>query len=88
MLLDGKGNPTASLEPAARFSAKTLERIANDVRNGKHDELIERLYTKAKANRSEYDFPASILPLVAQVIPSDGFADGGCAYTDEELAVS
>lgn len=88
MLLDGKGNPTASLEPAARFSAKTLERIAADVRNGKHDALIAQLYAKAKANRSEYAWPASILPLVAQVIPSDGFADGGCAYTDEEMAVS
>lgn len=87
MLLDGKGNPTAVLEPAARFSAKTLERIANDVRNGKHDELIARLYSKAKANRSEYAWPESILPLVAPVvIPSDGFADGGCEYTSEELA--
>ena len=65
ILLDSKGNPTAVLEPAARFSAKTLERIAADVLNGKHDELIERLYAKAKANRSEYAWPESILPLVA-----------------------
>ena len=87
MLLDAKGNPTAELEPAARFSAKALERIANDVRNGKHDELITRLYAKAKANRAEYAWPESILPLVASdVIPSDGFADGGCEYTSEELA--
>lgn len=86
MLLDAKGNPTANLEPATRFSAKTLERIASDVRNGKHDELIARLYAKAKANRAEYVWPESILPLVADVIPSDGFADGGCEYTSEELA--
>jgi hypothetical protein len=63
-LIDGKGNPTASLEPAARFSAKTLERIAADVRSGKHDELVTQLYAKAKANRSEYAWPESILPLV------------------------
>ena len=89
VLIDGKGNPTASLEPAARFSAKTLERLADDVRNGKHDDLIARLYAKAKANRSEYAFPESILPIVAPVvIPSDGFADGGCEYTEEELAAS
>lgn len=87
MLLDGKGNPTAALEAAARFSAKTLERIADEVRSGKHDDLIARLYAKAKANRSEYAWPESILPLVAPVvIPSDGFADGGEAYTSEELA--
>ena len=89
MLIDGKGNPTASIEAAARFSATKLERIADDVRNGKHDELIARLYAKAKANRSEYAWPESILPLVAPVvIPSDGFADGGCAYTEEELATT
>lgn len=66
-LIDGKGNLTTVLEPAARFSAKTLERFANDVRSGKHDELIERLYAKAKANRSEYAWPDSILPLVEPV---------------------
>ncbi len=89
IIIDSKGNPTASLEPAARFSLKTLERLADDVRNGKHDALIAQLYSKAKANRSEYTFPDSILPLVALVtIPSDGFADGGCEYTDEEMAVS
>jgi hypothetical protein len=88
VVIDGKGNPTASIEAAARFSTKALERIVYEVQHGKHDELIARMYAKAKANRSEYAFPASILPLVAPVIPSDGFADGGCAYTDEELAVS
>lgn len=88
IVIDGKGNPTASLEAAARFSAKALERIVHDVQHGKHDELIARLYHMAKANRSEYAFPASILPLVAQVIPSDGYSDGGCEYTDEELYVS
>jgi hypothetical protein len=87
MLLDAKGNPTVSVEPAARFSAKTLERIADEVRSGKHDELIAKLYAKAKANRSEHDWPKSILPLVESTpIPSDGFADGGCEYTNEELA--
>jgi hypothetical protein len=64
IIIDGKGNPTASIEPAAKFSSKSLERIANDVRNGKHDDLIAQLYTKAKANRSEYAWPESILPLV------------------------
>lgn len=65
MLLDARcGNPTASLEPAARFSAKTLERIVEEVRNGKHDAAIAELYEKAKANRSEFAWPASILPLV------------------------
>jgi hypothetical protein len=65
VLLDSRcGNPTASLEPGARFSAKTLERIADDVRNGKHDALIAQLYDKAKANRSEHTWPESILPLI------------------------
>lgn len=64
MLLDARcGNPTASLEPAARFSVKTLDRIAEEVRNGKHDATIAELYCKAKANRSEFAWPASIFPL-------------------------
>jgi len=89
LILDGKGNPTAGIEGAKRFSAKTLERIADEVRNGKYDELIARLYDKAKSNRSEHAWPESILPLVEPiVIPSDGFSDGGCAYTEEEMAVS
>lgn len=67
ILIDHKGNPTANLEPAARFSAKTLERLADDVRNGKHDALIAQLYSKAKANHSEYAWPESLLPLVAPV---------------------
>lgn len=68
MIIDGKGNPTASLEPAARFSAKAMERIADDVRNGKHDDLIARLYAKAKSNRSEYAWPESILPLIENTL--------------------
>lgn len=62
--IDGKGNPTASLEPAARFSAKALERIAGNVREGIYDSTIAALYAKAKANRSKYAFPEFILPLV------------------------
>jgi hypothetical protein len=64
IIIDGKGNPTASLESAAKFSAKSLERIANDVRNGKHDATVAALYAKAKANRPEYAWTESILPLV------------------------
>lgn len=64
IIIDGKGNPTASLEPAARFSAKALERIAGNVRNGIYDSTIAALYAKAKANRAEYAFPEFILPLV------------------------
>lgn len=65
VILDSRcSNPAASLEPGARFSAKTLERIADDVRNGKHDATIAQLYAKAKANRSEYAWPESMLPLV------------------------
>jgi hypothetical protein len=63
-VIDGKGNPTASLEPAARFSAKTLERIADNVRFCKHDQLIAQLYAKAKENRPEYAWPDSILPIM------------------------
>lgn len=64
IVIDGKGNPTASLEPAARFSAKALERIAGNVREGIYDSTIAALYATAKANRSEYAWPESILPLV------------------------
>lgn len=86
ILLDCHGNPAAMLEPATRFSAKTLQRIADDVRGGKHDALIATLYAKARANRSEHAFPVSILPLVEpELIPSDGFADGGCEYSEDEL---
>lgn len=67
MLIDGKGNPTAPIEPAKRFSAKTLERIVNEVRSGKHDELIAKLYAKAVSNRSEHKWPESILPLVEPI---------------------
>lgn len=68
LIIDGRGNPTAPIESAKRFSAKTLERIANEVRSGKHDELITKLYARAKANRSEHAWPESILPLVAPVV--------------------
>jgi len=87
IIIDGKGNPTAFVEAAARFSQKTLDKIADDVRAGKHNDLIERLYAKAKSNRSEYEWPASILPQ-PQVIPSNGFADCGEAYTDDELQLA
>jgi hypothetical protein len=64
MLLDTRaGNPTAILEPAARFSVKTLERITEEVCKGKHDATIAELYTRAKANRSEFAWPESILPI-------------------------
>lgn len=63
IVIDGKSNPTANLEPAARFSAKALERIAGNVRNGIYDSTVAALYAKAKANRPEYAFPEFILPL-------------------------
>jgi hypothetical protein len=69
-IIDGKGNPTACIETAARFSQKTLDKIAHDVRAGKHNDLIERLYAKARSNRSEYEWPESILPQ-SQTVPSD-----------------
>jgi len=87
MIIDGKGNPTSMVEPAKRFSAKTLQKIADEVCNGKHDTLIEALYAKAKLNRSEYEWPTSILPK-ANLITNDGFADGGEAYTDDELQLA
>lgn len=87
LIIDGKGNPTALVEQAARFSAKTFDKIVNDVRTGKHNELIARLYAKAKANRPEYAWPESIWPQ-ADIIPSDGFADGGEPYTNEEMQLS
>lgn len=87
IIIDGKGNPTSLVEQAARFSAKTLDRIANDVRNGKHNTLIEALYARARVNRREHVWPDSILPN-ANLIPSDGFADGGEAYTDDELQIA
>ena len=62
VIIDGKGNPTASLKSAARFSANMLELLAKEVRDGKHDELIAKLYAKAVANRSEYAWPETILP--------------------------
>lgn len=62
MIIDGKGNPTATLKPAARFSANMLELLAKEVRDGKHDELIAKLYAKAVANRPEYAWPETILP--------------------------
>ena len=87
IIIDGKGNPTAFVEPAARFSQKTLDRIANEVRDGKHDRTISVLYAKAKINRSEYAWPESIMPK-PDVIPADGFADGGEPYTEEELQIA
>jgi hypothetical protein len=60
--IDGKGNPTSTIKPAARFSANMLELLAKEVRDGKHDELITKLYDKAKANRPEYAWPETILP--------------------------
>jgi len=84
-ILDGKGNPTACIEGAKRFSAKTLERIASDVRSGKHDELITKLYAKAKANRPEYAWPESILPIVAlpaEAILTDADMYAGAGHYD------
>jgi len=87
IIIDGKGNPTAIVEQAARFSQKTLERIANDVRCGKHNATINALYANAKANRSAYQWPEGIMAK-PEAIPSDGFADGGEPYTNEELQIA
>ena len=62
VLIDSKGNPTESIKSAARFSANMLELLAKEVRDGKHDELIAKLYTKAVMNRPEYAWPDTILP--------------------------
>lgn len=64
---DNTPDPFASLEATARFNATTLKRIADEVRNGKHDELIRQLYAKAKANRSQHAWPESMLPLVEEM---------------------
>lgn len=64
LILDGKGNPTASLEPAARFSEAKLKKIAADVTAGKFDAQIDELYAKAVAHRSKHAWPESIRPAV------------------------
>ncbi len=87
IIIDGRGNPTAIVEQAARFSQKTLKRIANDVRCGKHNATINALYANAKANRSAYQWPEGIMAK-PDAIPSDGFADGGEPYTNEELQIA
>lgn len=61
LLIDGKGNPAALIESAKRFNQKKLEAIAQQVRDGKHDELVERLYARAVFNRNNHAWPASIL---------------------------
>jgi len=62
ILIDSKGNPAASVKAAARYSANMLELLAKEVRDGKHDELIAKLYEMAKSNRPQYAWPESILP--------------------------
>lgn len=51
-------------------SAKTLERLAYEVRSGKHDALIAILYAKAVKDRSQYAWPESLLPLVEEMVVS------------------
>ena len=63
ILIDHKGNPTASLEQASRFSAKTLDRLVGEIRSGKYDATIEHLYALARARRPEHNWPEAILPL-------------------------
>ena len=64
LILDGKGNPAASLEPAAWFNAAKLQKLAADVQAGKFDAVIDELYAKAVAHRSKYQWPESIRPAV------------------------
>jgi len=63
ILIDHKGNPTASLEQASRFSAKALDRLVGEIRSGKYDATIEHLYALARARRPEHNWPEAILPL-------------------------
>jgi hypothetical protein len=62
LILDGKGNPTATLELAARFAESKLNKLAAAVQAGKFDAVIDELYAKAVANRSKYQWPESIRP--------------------------
>jgi hypothetical protein len=69
ILIDHKGNPTASLEQASRFSAKTLDRLAGEIRSGKHNATIAHLYALAKTRRPQHNWPEAILPLEPEKKP-------------------
>jgi|LauGreDrversion4_2_1035121.scaffolds.fasta_scaffold01068_19 hypothetical protein len=60
IIIDGKGDPSETILPSERFIEKTLHRIACEVRNGKHSEIVSRLYCRAKANRPEHVWPERI----------------------------
>jgi hypothetical protein len=68
-LIDGRGNPTATLEQASRFSAKTLDRLVGEIRSGKHNATIAHLYALAKTRRPEHNWPEAILPLEPEKKP-------------------
>lgn len=86
VLIDGKGDPTSCIATAPRFSQTVLDTKVEQVLTGVYDQLICSLYAKATAMRPDYNWPERILP-VFELIASDGFADGGEEYTDEELAL-
>jgi hypothetical protein len=62
-VIDGKGNPTACIQKADRFSQKTLDKLVGQVLSGIYDDLIARLYATAMANNPRHAWPSSILPL-------------------------
>lgn|GEM_PF-3706492 len=62
---DRRSNPQAFIELAERYDKRKLDKIADDIRSGRHDRLIAELYATATDLWKENDFPGSILPLVA-----------------------
>lgn len=85
VIIDFQPNPTAIIEVANRFSQAKLDKLVANVYRGEFKDTIDKLYEMAVEKHNRHHWPLSIMT-PRQLVPADGFADGGCAYTEEELA--
>lgn len=59
--IDGNTDPSQCILPAKKFSSSTLLRLAAEVRNGDHEELVNQLYAEAAKLWPKHNWPSAIL---------------------------
>lgn len=63
MLIDGKGDATFYVELALRYNRSRHAELCEQVRCGRHDEVIATLFEQAKRLRPQLEWQDSMLPI-------------------------
>ena len=63
MLIDGLGDATYYVELALRYNRSRHAELCEQVRCGRHDEVIAHLFEKAKKLRPQLEWQAPMLPI-------------------------